>query len=91
MQRHKLTIHRNLFSVVSVKSHVPELCEFCLGSASVKCLQISAPGVAFHIQEVKVTLLRLLSQKITSFHIWSDASYPHGCVRNIRPPMFLSV
>jgi hypothetical protein len=84
MQRRKLTIHRNLFSLVGVKSHIPESCEFCLGSGFVKCLQISAQGVAFHIQEGKVTLLGLLRPKLTSFRMWPDVSSPNGCVRNIR-------
>ena len=69
MQKHKLTIHRDLFCLVGVKSHVPEPCGFCLGSIFVKCLHISTPGVAFHIQKGKVTLLGCLSQKLTSFHV----------------------
>jgi len=69
MQRRDLSIHRNLFSLVGVKSHRPEPCAFCLGSSFVKCLQISAPDVAFHIRKGKVTLLGRLSQKLTSFFL----------------------
>jgi hypothetical protein len=89
MQRKKLTIHRNLFSLVGIKSHVAEPCGFCLGLAFVKCLQISAPGGAFDIQKGKVALLGRLSQKLTSFHMWPDVSCPNGCVRNIPThPLF---
>jgi hypothetical protein len=72
MQRHKLTIHRNLFSLVGVKSLLPEPYGFCLGSAFVKCLQTSVADVALRIQKGKVTLLGRLSQKPISFHVWPD-------------------
>jgi hypothetical protein len=72
MQRHKLTIDRNLFSLVRVKSHLPEPYGFCLGSAFVKCLQTSVAGVALHIQKGKVASAWPPDIKPISFHVWSD-------------------
>ena len=54
MQSRKLTIHRNLLSLVDVRCHVAESCGFCSVSAFVKCLQTRAPDVTFQMWKGKV-------------------------------------